>query len=209
MSKYKIDYKGWSDEASPIKLDVKVKTSHEKLVANTFIAERNKDQKFRKKVSNGLKKHFGSLEERFFNYVKKEKNGCWICSKKTIMYEGTDYKPKEISLKLHNIKQTAECVTTKCGNIKCVNPKHIICVSKEDIALLTVKNRKKISRGNGHPSKLSVSDVSNIKKMYNKLLKERNGKHKGIATIIHKKYSDVTLSAICQIIKQINLVDSK
>jgi len=45
--------------------------------------------------------------------------------------------------------------------------------------------------------------------MYNKLLKERNGKHKGIATIIHKNYSDVTLSAICQIIKQINLVDSK
>jgi hypothetical protein len=172
-------------------------------------SERNKEPEFRKKVSNGLKKLFGSLEERFFNYVKKEKNGCWICSKKTIMHDGIEYKSKEVSLKLHNIKQTAECITTKCGNIKCVNPKHLICVSREDTALLTVKNRKNISRGNGHPSKLSVSDVNNIKKMYNKLLKERNGKHKGIATIIHKNYSDVTLSAICQIIKQINLVDSK
>jgi len=209
MSKYKIDYKGWSDEASPIKSDVNIKSSHSKLVANSLIAERNKDKKFREKVSKGLKKHFGTLEERFFNYVKKEKNGCWVCSKKTIMHDSVEYKPKEVSLKLHNIKQTAECITTKCGNIKCVNPKHLICVSREDTALLTVKNRKNISRGNGHPSKLSVSDVNNIKKMYNKLLKERNGKHKGIATIIHKNYSDVTLSAICQIIKQINLVDSK
>lgn len=33
MSKFKITYKGWSDEASPIKDDVKVKTSHNKLVA--------------------------------------------------------------------------------------------------------------------------------------------------------------------------------
>ncbi len=186
--------------------------SDEEIKAETIshrTAQRNKEPEFRKKVSKGLKKLFGSLEERFFNYVKKEKNGCWICSKKTIMHDGIEYKSKEVSLKLHNIKQTAECITTKCGNIKCVNPKHLIFVSREDTALLTVKNRKNISRGNGHPSKLSVSDVSNIKKMYNKLLKERNGKHKGIATIIHKNYSDVTLSAICQIIKQINLVDSK
>jgi hypothetical protein len=33
MSKYKIDYNGWSDEASPIKTDVKIKTSHAKLVS--------------------------------------------------------------------------------------------------------------------------------------------------------------------------------
>jgi hypothetical protein len=133
-------------------------------------AQRNKEPEFREKVSNGLKKLFGSLEERFFNYVKKEKNGCWICSKKTIMHDGIEYKSKEVSLKLHNIKQTAECITTKCGNIKCVNPKHLICVSREDTALLTVKNRKNISRGNGHPSKLSVSDVNNIKKMINTAL---------------------------------------
>ena len=33
MSKYKIDYNRWSEEASPIKKDVKIKTSHNKLVA--------------------------------------------------------------------------------------------------------------------------------------------------------------------------------
>jgi hypothetical protein len=33
MSKYKISYNGWSDEASPIKSDVKVKTSHNRLVS--------------------------------------------------------------------------------------------------------------------------------------------------------------------------------
>jgi hypothetical protein len=35
MSKYKISYDGWSDEASPIKSDVKVKVSHNKLVSQS------------------------------------------------------------------------------------------------------------------------------------------------------------------------------
>jgi len=69
--------------------------SDEEIKAETIshrTAQRNKEPEFRKKVSNGLKKLFGSLEERFFNYVKKEKNGCWICSKKTIMHDGIEYK---------------------------------------------------------------------------------------------------------------------
>lgn len=198
----KIDYNGWSEEASPINPNIKVNASHNKLVANTLISERNKDPKFREKVSKGLKKHFGSLEERFFNYITKNKNGCWTCSKKTIMNDGVEYQSKEISLILHNKKQTAECIVTTCGNNKCVNPNHLKCVDREETALITVSKRKKITRGNGHPSKLSIEDVKNIKKMYNKLLKERNGKHKGIASIIHNSYSNVSLSAICQIIKQ-------
>jgi len=35
MSKYKISYDGWSDEASPIKSDVKIKVSHNKLVSQS------------------------------------------------------------------------------------------------------------------------------------------------------------------------------
>lgn len=35
MSKYKISYDGWSDKASPIKEDVKIKTSHNKLVSQS------------------------------------------------------------------------------------------------------------------------------------------------------------------------------
>jgi hypothetical protein len=163
-------------------------------------AERNKEPQFRQKVSNGLKKHFGSLEERFFNYVTKHKNECWTCSKRTIMHEGTEYQSKEISLILHNKKQTAECIITTCGNNKCVNPKHLKCVDREETALITICKRKKISRGNGHPSKLSIKDVNDIKKMYNNIFK-KTGKHKGIATEIHKVYHTVTLSAICQIIK--------
>lgn len=165
-------------------------------------AQRNKEPQFRQKVSNGLKKYFGSLEERFFHYVTKHSNGCWTCSKRTIMHDKVEYQSKEISLLLHNIKQTAECIVTTCGNNKCVNPKHLKCVDREETALITISKRKKISRGNGHPSKLSITDVKNIKKMYNKLLKERDGKHKGIASIIHKSYSEVSLSAICQIIKK-------
>jgi len=202
MSKYKIDYNGWSDDASPIKSDVKIKTSHAKLVANSEIAERNKAEKFREKVSKGLKKYFGTLEDRFFNYVTKHKNGCWTCSKRTIMHDKIEYQSKQISLLLHNKKQTAECIVSTCGNNKCVNPNHLKCVDREETALITLSKRKNISRGNGHPSKLSVEDVKQIKKMYTKLLKERDGKHKGIASIIHKLYPQVTLSSICQIIKQ-------
>lgn len=198
----KIDYNGWSEEASPISNKIKVKTSHNKLVANTFISDRNKDPKFREKVSKGLKKYFGSLNDRFFNYVTKHKNGCWTCSKKTIMHDKIEYQSKEISLLLHNKKQTAECIVTTCGNNKCVNPKHLKCVNREETALITLSKRKKISRGNGHPSKLSIKDVKQIKKMYNTMLKERNGRHRGIASIIHKSFPQVSLSAICQIIKQ-------
>lgn len=199
--RFNIDYKGWSDDASPINPNIKIKESHAKLIANTETSLRNKDPKFREKVSNGLKKYFGSLEERFFNCITKHKNGCWTCSKKTITYNKIDYQAKEISVMLHKIKQTNECITTNCGNNKCVNPKHLIFVSREDTAIKTLSKRKKISRDNGHQSKLSSLDVSNIKKMYNKLLQQRDGKHKGIASIIHKKYNNVSLSAICQIIK--------
>ena len=149
--------------------NIKIKESHAKLIANTETSLRNKDPKFREKVSNGLKKYFGSLEERFFNCITKHKNGCWTCSKKTITYNKIDYQAKEISVMLHKIKQTNECITTNCGNNKCVNPKHLIFVSREDTAIKTLSKRKKISRDNGHQSKLSSLDVSNIKKMYNKL----------------------------------------
>jgi hypothetical protein len=45
MSKYKIDYNGWSDDASPIKPDVKIKSSHARLVGFTLISESKKGKK--------------------------------------------------------------------------------------------------------------------------------------------------------------------
>jgi hypothetical protein len=201
MDKFNITYKGWSDEASPIKSDVKVKTSHAKLVANNAIAERNKDAKFREKVSKGVKKFYGDSKKRFLNYITKQEDGCWICSKRTIMEDKVEYQAKEYSAKIFNLNFDKECITQKCGNPKCVNPKHLLSISREDTAILTVAKRKKIVRGDGHPSKLSVSDVKDIIKKYNRFLKERNGKHRGIASLIHKDYPNVTLSAICQIIK--------
>jgi hypothetical protein len=175
--------------------------SDAKLIANAEIAERNKNPEFREKVSIGVKKFFGDSKERFLNYITKQKNGCWICSKKTIMEDKVGYQAKEYSAKVFNLKFDKECITQTCGNPKCVNPKHLISISREDTATLTLAKRKKIVRGDGHPSKLSVKDVKDIIKKYNKLLKERNGKKKGIATLIHKDYPNVTLSLICQIIK--------
>jgi hypothetical protein len=153
-------------------------------------------------VSVGLKNFFGTSEKRFWDSVTKQIDGCWFCSKKTIMENGIEYQSKRYSAKLHNLKFDKECITQKCGNPKCVNPKHLINISREKTALNTVSKRKKITRGNGHAGKLSIKDVDNIKKIYKKLFKERNGKHKGIATEIHKKYNTVSLSMICQIIKQ-------
>jgi len=55
MSKYKISYDGWSDEASPIKADVKVKTSHAKLVHYGRLAIRERTAEEREKISKASK----------------------------------------------------------------------------------------------------------------------------------------------------------
>jgi hypothetical protein len=51
MSKYKISYDGWSDEASPIKSDVKIKVSHAKLVHYGRLAIRERTNSEREKLS--------------------------------------------------------------------------------------------------------------------------------------------------------------
>ena len=59
MSKFDITYKGWSDEASPIKSDVRVKESHARLVGYTLISESKKGKKHseehKKKISKASK----------------------------------------------------------------------------------------------------------------------------------------------------------
>ncbi len=84
-TRFKINYNDWSDEASPIKSDVKIKSSHNKLVANTQIAERNKKEDFKKKVSKGLKKYFGNAKDRFNDCVIKQTDGCWLYPKRWII----------------------------------------------------------------------------------------------------------------------------
>jgi hypothetical protein len=74
-------------------------------------------------------------------------------------------------------------------------------MTNEENALLTVKNRKVLKGNSHHQSKLTEHDIKDIKKLYKSLLKERNGKAKGIATIIHKEYNQVSLARICQILK--------
>ena len=56
MTKYKIDYKGWRDEASPIKSDVKVTTSHARLVGFTLVSEKMKGVPKSKKHIESLSK---------------------------------------------------------------------------------------------------------------------------------------------------------
>ena len=64
-------------------------------------------------------------------------------------------------------------------------------------------SKRKVLKGDSHPqSKLTEKDVKNIKKQFAKILKQRNGKSKGIATIINKDYPYVTLPSIINAIKK-------
>lgn len=198
---FKIDYKGWRDEASPIKDDVKIKISHRKLVANTETAIRNKDPKFREKVSKGVSKHYGPIEERFLSKIKKVKGGCWEYPNRWIQDGDKVYQPKAYSAEYYKLGFTKEIVWQTCRNKKCVNPKHLIEMSREEQAFDT-RSKSKVLKGDAHhQSKLTERDIKDIKKLYKSLLKERNGKPKGIATIIHKQYNQVSLARICQILK--------
>jgi hypothetical protein len=202
MSKYKISYNGWSDESSPIKSDVKVKTSHNRLVANHMTSERNKDPNFRKKVAKGVSKYYGKVEDRFNSNLVKGKNGCIEYTKRWIVYNGQDLQPKTFSALYHNLGFTKELIVQKCGNKKCVNPKHLIEMDRTEQAINMLKVRKNKIGDNHHNSKLSEKDIKIIKKRFSKLVKERNGKSKGIATIIHTDYPYVTLTTIINAIKK-------
>lgn len=77
MNKYNITYNGWSDDASPIKDNVKVRTSHNKLVAQSKNAEKAK--KWREKnpdksfeiASKGGKKSRSSSRRKIMSNVGK------------------------------------------------------------------------------------------------------------------------------------------
>jgi hypothetical protein len=155
-----------------------------------------------KNVSNGLKIYFGNAKQRFNNSLIIQNNGCWIYPKRWIMDDnGIQLLPKNYSAIIHKVKFPSGCITNTCGNKKCVNPKHLKDYPKQQQALDTIKKRKILKGDNHHQSKLTEKDIKDIKKQFVKLLKERNGKSKGIATIIHKQYSFVSLVRICQIIK--------
>jgi len=77
------------------KLSQLLKRSHNKLVANYYISERNKDKSFREKVSKGVSKFFGDPTERFFSNVEKLNDGCWIYKKRWFTFEKKDLQPKE------------------------------------------------------------------------------------------------------------------
>ena len=136
---FKIDYKGWSDEASPIKADVKIKSSHRKLVANTETGIRNKNIKFREKVSTGLKKYFGNAKKRFNDTLIKQTNGCWLYPKRWIIDDnGNQCLPKTYSAILFKVKFPSGCLTNTCGNKKSILGKFLTI----DITIL--KKIKKI-----------------------------------------------------------------
>jgi len=156
-----------------------------------------------KKVSIGLKQYFGTAKKRFNDKVKIQKDGCWIYPKRWIMDdEGNQLLPKNYSAIIHKVKFPSGCITNICGNKKCVNPKHLKDYPKEQQALDTVRKRK-VLRGDDHAgSKLTQKDIKDIKKKFTKLLKQRDGKSKGIATIINKDYPYVTLPSIINAIKK-------
>jgi hypothetical protein len=153
-------------------------------------------------VSVGLKNFFGTSEKRFWDSVTKQIDGCWFCSKKTIMENGIEYQSKIYSAKLHNLNFTKECIIQTCKNSKCVNPAHLSEIDRIEQAKSMVNNRPKLSRDNGY-GKLSNDDIFNIKNLYKETFSKNGGKHRGIANQIHKKYPNVTLATIVGIIKEI------
>ncbi len=108
---------------------------------------------------------------------------------------------KNYSAIIHKVKFPSGCITQTCGNKKCVNPKHLKDYPKEQQALDTISKRKVVKGNKHHQSKLSEKERKDIKKMYEKLLK-KTGKKKGIATLIHNEFNYVSLTRICQIIKE-------
>jgi hypothetical protein len=198
---FNINYNEFNEDASPIKNDVKIKNSHSKLVANNQISERNKKPEFREKVSNGVSKYYGTIEERFLSQIKKVKSGCWEYPNRWIGSGEDVYQPKVFSANYYKLGFTKECIIQICKNSKCVNPQHLIEMTKEEHALDMISKRTLIKGDAHHKSKLSENDIKDIKKLYKLLLKKQNGKSKGIATIIHKQYNQVSLARICQILK--------
>lgn len=219
---FKIDYSRWStDDTSPINADIKIKQSHNRLVSNYNTSIRNKTTEIREKVSNGVKKFYkeklGTIEERFINNIIKQKNGCWNF-KHTHFYDedGNQLQPKEYSLKYHNISipENTFNISTNCNNPKCINPEHIIFMTKDECAknMRDVYKNMLLESGNRpHNSKLSNDDLENIRKMYLDIFQKNGGKHRGIASEIHLKYSNVTLAlitSICNSVKPKHLIDN-
>ena len=168
---------------------------------NVSIALRNKESWFRNKVSYGVKKYyadtFGNEDERFLSNISKKDNGCWEFNQTWI----SDTQPKEFSAKYYNLGFTKECIGQTCKNSKCINPTHLIEFDRDEQAK-KMRTHLKLGRTNGH-GKLSIKDTISIKEMYLYLFKKNKGKHRGIASIIHKEYPNVTLSTIVGIVKEV------
>lgn len=202
LTHFDIPWNDWDDEPSPMRNGLNTKVSHRKMVANSLTSERNKSKEFKEKVSKGLSSFYGDPKERFFSNVVKKNNGCWIYKKRWFVFEKNELQPKEYISKIYDIKGSGECISHTCTNKKCVNPDHLYYCTFAEMAVKNNKTRKLQKGDSHHQSKLSEEDRKTIKKMYNDLLIEKNGKSKGIATLIHEEYPQVSLARICQIIKE-------
>lgn len=119
------------------------KISDAKLFANELVAQRNKEKSFREKVSKGVSNHFGTIENRFESKLVKLSNGCIEYPNRWI-YDGKKaYQPKQYAAIFYNLGFTKELVVQKCKNTKCVNPKHLIEMTREEQCLIMLKKLKK------------------------------------------------------------------
>ncbi len=205
--KFEIDYSNFNPDKEYVIKNEKVSKSNARIIADAQTAERNKDPKFREKVSNGVKKFYneilGTIEERFLSNIIKDKNGCWNFKHNSFYDEdGNTCQPKEYAAIYYGLNFTKECIIQTCKNSKCVNPAHLSEIDRIEQAKSMVNNRTKLSRDNGY-GKLSNDDIFNIKNLYKETFSKNGGKHRGIANQIHKKYPNVTLATIVAIIKEI------
>ena len=204
--KFEIDYSNFNPEKEYTISNQKVSKSNARIIADAETAARNSTPEHGKKVSAGLKKHFletkGTTEDRFFNNIVKEKNGCWSFNQRWFYDEnGNEIQPKHFSAKHFNLGFTKEIITQTCGNQKCINPKHLIEMDRVEQAE-KMREGRSLTRENGY-GKLSIDDIAIIENMYLDMLEKNSGKHRGIANEIHKTYSNIRLGTIVGIVKKL------